>query len=97
MNFVNRIAITSVLIWGTFSLLKMYPGNMGHVGFAIALFSIAFGIAFYFLSPYMDAFALLLRRGSEATPNSNPDYVWKVTGIFFITLGAAIWLINQWG
>ena len=96
MKFVNRIAITSALIWVTFRLLKMYPGSMGHVGLAIAFFSIAFGIAFFSLSPYMDAFALLSRRGSEATPNSNPDYVWKITGIFFIILGLATWVISQW-
>jgi hypothetical protein len=69
---------------------------MGHVGSAIAFFSIAFGIAFYFLAPYVDAFALLLRRGSEASPNSNPDHVWKITGVFFIILGAATWMINLW-
>jgi hypothetical protein len=69
---------------------------MGHVGFAITLFSIAFGIAFFFLSPYMDAFALLSRRGSEASPNSNPDYVWKIAGIFFIILGLTTWMLSQW-
>ena len=95
MNFIVSSVKAGIVIYLSFLIIGNYPGNMGDTSKPLSLVLVLFGSIFYFLAPYMDAVALMSRRGSGATPNSNPDIVWKILGIFLASIGFLIWLVNQ--